>query len=188
MEDAMIWGCEADTVSMLTKYILHRTLGMPIIMTNLYPFLMGNAALKHERIPSFPENLKGDPPNYILAAYCGYMGVIPQPFATDWKLKKKVLSIVNDESSAIDARLPEGAITLAKLHSSFDRMTVAEGELEGYAQYPGSDCLNGGVIRVSSGPQLMGKLASHHYLLMTGAQLASIETITPIFGIETESV
>ena len=54
MEDGYIWGCEGDTVSMLTKYLLHRSLDVPIIMTNLYPFLMGNAALKHERIPEFP--------------------------------------------------------------------------------------------------------------------------------------
>ena len=184
----MIWGCEGDTVSMLAKFILHRVLGVPILMTNLYPFLMGNAALKHERIPNFPTNVKGDPQNYILVAHCGFMGVIPQPFATEWKLAKKVLGIVNEEASAIDARLPEGKITLAKMHSDFDRLTVAEGELEGYAQYPGSDCLNGGIIRVSDGPRLMQRLASHHYLLMTGPQLRQIETVAPIFDLSVESL
>ena len=48
----MIWGCEADTVSMLTKFIVHRSLAAPVVMTNLYPFLMGQAALHHERIPA----------------------------------------------------------------------------------------------------------------------------------------
>ncbi|MDD5199155.1 MAG: hypothetical protein PHC88_05070 [Terrimicrobiaceae bacterium] len=188
MEDAMIWGCEGDTVSMLTKFILHRSLGAPIIMTNLYPFLLGDAALKHERISHFPENVKGDPRDYILVAHCGYMGVIPQAFATEWKLRKKVLAIVDENASAIDARLPEGKITLAKMHPTFDRMTVAEGELEGYAQYPGSDCLNGGVIHIPNGHRLMSKLASHHYLLMTGAQLADIETIAPIFSLTAEAL
>ena len=188
MEEAMIWGCEGDTVSMLTKFILHRALGAPVLMTILYPFLMGSAALKHERIPDFPTAIKGDPRDYILVAHCGYMGVIPQPFATEWKLKKKVLAIVDDDSNAIDARLPEGKITLAKMHSTFDRMTVAEGELEGYAQYPGSDCLNGGIVRVSNGARLLGKLASHHYILMTGAQLEGIETIAPIFELSAESL
>jgi hypothetical protein len=188
MEDAMIWGCEGDTVSMLTKFILHRALDAPVLMTNLYPFLMGNAALKHERIPDFPTAIKGDPRDYILVAHCGYMGVIPQPFATEWKLKKKVLAIVDDDSNAIDARLPEGKITLAKMHSTFDRMTVAEGELEGYAQYPGSDCLNGGIVHVSNGARLLGKLASHHYILMTGAQLEGIQTIAPIFELSAESL
>jgi len=188
MEQGMIWGCEGDTVSMLTKFILHRVLGVPILMTNLYPFLMGNAALKHERIPNFPTNVKGDPQNYILVAHCGFMGVIPQPFATEWKLAKKVLGIVHEEASAIDARLPEGKITLAKMHSDFDRLTVAEGELEGYAQYPGSDCLNGGIIRVSDGRRLMQRLASHHYLLMTGSQLSQIETVAPMFDLSVESL
>ena len=53
-ERGLIWGCEADTLSMLTKYLLHHSLGAPIMMTNLYPFLMGKAALKHERIDEFP--------------------------------------------------------------------------------------------------------------------------------------
>src|SRR5690606_17077423 len=42
-ERRLIWGCEADTVSMLTKHILNRSLAVPIMMTNLYPFLMGQA-------------------------------------------------------------------------------------------------------------------------------------------------
>lgn len=183
MEDGFIWGCEGDTVSMLTKFILHRSLGAPILMTNLYPFLLGNAALKHERIESFPQ-VKGDPRDYILVAHCGYMGVIPQSFATEWKLRKKVLGIVDENATAIDARIPEGPITLAKIDPTFERIMITEGELEGYAQYPGSDCLNGGVIHVPNGHRLVTNLASHHSLLLIGHQLADIETISSIFGLE----
>lgn len=186
MEDNLIWGCEGDTVSMLTKYILHRSLGAPIMMTNLYPFLMGDAALKHERISHFPEQVKGRREDYILAAHCGYFGLIPQPFSTQWKLRAKVLGIVDENASAIDARLPEGDITMAKLHPGFDRMTVAEGELESYAQYPDSHCLNAGIIHIRDGHRLMTRLASHHYLLMTGHQFADIETIAPVFAMEAE--
>ena len=78
----LIWGCEADTLSMATKYLLHKSLGAPIQMTNLYPFLLGNAALKHERIASFPA-VPAEPENHILVAHCGYMGVIPQQFQGD---------------------------------------------------------------------------------------------------------
>ncbi|MBV8376993.1 MAG: hypothetical protein JO279_08305, partial [Verrucomicrobia bacterium] len=143
-EMGLLWGCEADTVSMLSKFILHRTLRAPIFMTNLYPFLLGQAALKHERIASFPR-VNGDPDNYVLIGHCGYMGVIPQPFASEWKLRAKVLAIVDKDANAIDARIPEGDVTLAKLASTFDKMTVAEATLEGYAQFPNSDCRNGGI-------------------------------------------
>ena len=37
-EQSMIWGCEADIVAMLTKYILNKSLDVPIMMTNIYPF------------------------------------------------------------------------------------------------------------------------------------------------------
>lgn len=178
----LIWGCEADIVSMLTKLILHRSLGAPTIMTNLYPFLMGQAALKHERIADFPK-VEGDPRNYILVAHCGYLGVIPPSFATEWTLRPKVLRIVDENAHAIDGRFPEGPITLAKLHSDMTTMTVVEGELTGYAQYPGSDCLNGGIIRVPNGHRLMTHLASHHYLLMTGHNLAAIEPVGTVFGL-----
>jgi hypothetical protein len=180
-ERDLIWGCEGDTVSMLTKFILHRSLRVPIMMTNLYPFLMGQAALKHERIPAFPE--VDEPENYILAAHCGYLGVVPQPFATAWKLRGKVLAIVDQNATAIDARLPLGDLTLSKLDSTFETLVVAEGELTGYAGYPGSDCLNGAVIRVPDGHAVMTRVPSHHSLLSTGHDRGGIELVAEIFGL-----
>ncbi len=186
-EKGLIWGCEADTMSMLTKYLLHKSLGMPIMMTNLYPFLMGQAALKHERIPHFPE-VEGNPDNYILAAHCGYLGVVPPSFSTEWTLRPKVLAIVDENATAIDARLPEGTMTLAKLHPSLNKLTITEGDLTRYTQYEDSDCLNGAVLRVPDGRHLVNTLSSHHYLLMTGHNLADIEMVGQLFGIEIEKL
>ena len=185
-EQKMIWGCEADIVSMLTKYILNKSLDVPIMMTNIYPFLMGQAALKHERIPGFPE--VDDPQNHILVAHCGYLGVVPQSFATDWSLEKKVLAIVDDNAIALDARLPEGDMTLAKLFPTMEKMTVAEGDLSFYIQYSNSDCLNGGIIRVANGYKLLNTVSSHHYLLMTGHNLDDIEAIAKVFKLEIEAI
>jgi len=185
-EKQYLWGCEADTLSMLTKYVLYHALGVPVMMTNLYPFLMGQAALKHEHIPDFPE--VDEPENHILVAHCGYMGVIPRPFATEWTLRPKVLAIVDDNATAIDARLAAGKITLAKLHPTLREMTVAEGTLTGYVQFPGSDCRNGGVIRVRDGRRLMRELASHHYILSTGHNLADIQLVAQIFGLEVHEI
>jgi hypothetical protein len=181
-EEQMIWGCEADIVSMLTKHLLHKSLGMPIMMTNLYPFLMGKAALAHERIPHFPE--VDEPANHILAAHCGYLGVVPQSFATQWSLNPKVLRIVDDNASAIDARLPVGDMTLAKFSPSFDQMTVAEGSLEDYVQYENSDCLNGAILRVPDGRRMLDRLTSHHYLLMTGHWQDDINMIGKVFDFQ----
>ncbi len=185
-ERRLIWGCEGDTLSMMTKYLLHHSLDTPIMMTNIYPFLMGQAALKHERISHFPE--VPDPDNHILVAHCGYLGVVPNSFATEWAVKPKVLAIVDDNAIALDARLPEGPITLAKLHPTMQKWTVAEGELTGYAQYPNSDCLNGGVIRISDGQKLLDTVSSHHYLLMTGHQLADIKMVSKVFDLDVEEI
>jgi hypothetical protein len=185
-EEQLIWGCEGDTLTMLTKYLLHKSLDAPIMMTNMYPFLMGDAALKHERIPYFPE-VKGNPDNYLLAAHCGYLGVVPQSFATDWKVESKVLAIVDDNAIALDARLPEGPITLAKLHPTLETISVIEGEIEKYIQYEDSDCLNGAVIRVSDGHQLVSSLTSHHYLILTGHRLAEIRQIAKVLDFEVEA-
>jgi hypothetical protein len=183
-ERDLIWGCEGDTVSMLTKLVLHRSLRTPVIMSNLYPFLMGQTALKHERIPAFPE--VDEPDNYVLAAHCGYLGVVPQPFATDWKLRGKVLAIVDDNATAIDARLPVGDLTLAKLDPTLRTLVVVEGRLTGYAGYPGSDCLNGAVIRVPDGHELMERLPSHHSLLTVGHDRPGLELLGRVFGLTIE--
>jgi hypothetical protein len=186
-EEEMIWGCEADTVVMLTKFLLHKSLDVLIMMTNMYPFLMGDAALKHERIPYFPE-VDGNPDNYLLAAHCGYFGVVPQSFATEWALRSKVLAIVDENATVIDARMPEGPITLAKLNPNFESIHVIEGEIEKYAQYEDSDFLNGAVIRVKDGHKLVSSLASHHYLVLSGHRLADIRQIAKVFGLVVEEL
>ncbi|MDX1413946.1 MAG: hypothetical protein R3293_07125 [Candidatus Promineifilaceae bacterium] len=186
-EQQLIWGCEADTMSMITKYIIHRSLDVPIMMTNIYPFLLGQTALKHERIAEFPQ-VDSEPENHILVAHCGYLGVVPTSFATEWSLNPKVLAIVDDNATAIDARLPEGPITLAKLGPSMDKWTIMEGELTGYAQYPDSDCLNGGVIKVTDGHGLVTNAYSHHYLVTTGHNKTAIDLVGKVFDLEMEEI
>lgn len=185
-ERDLIWGCEADTMSMLTKFIVHRSLRVPIVMTNLYPFLMGQAALKHERIAEFPA-VAGNPDDYILGAHCGYLGVLPQQMAAGWALREKVLAIVGEESAVIDARLPEGDLTLAKLDPSLQSLVVIEAELTGYAGYPGSDCRSGAVIRVPDGHAVMAGLPSHHSLLTTGHNLPGLRLAGQVFGLRIET-
>jgi hypothetical protein len=186
-EKGIIWACEADIMVLLTKYMIYRSLNVPIMMSNIYPFLMGQAALKHERIPEFPE-VEGDPANYSLIAHCGYLGVLPKSFSTEWTLRPKVLSIVDDNATAIDARLPEGDLTIAKLDPTMAKLLTVEGSITGYAQYPGSDCRNGAVIRVPNGYRLLDKLYSHHILLMTGHVGYELENMARALGLEIDRV
>jgi hypothetical protein len=185
-EKELIWGCEGDIVSMLTKYILYKSLRVPIMMTNLYPFLMGQAALKHERIPYFPET--DDPDNHILAAHCGYLGVLPQSMSTDWEVRPKVLAIVDDNAHALNARMQAGAITLAKFKPGFESLSVIEGDITGYAQYSDSDCLNGAVLKVPDGHKLLREISSHHYLLLSGHNLPDIEMLAKIFDFKIDQL
>ena len=178
-ERQLVWGCEADTLSMLTQYLFQHTLGKPLMMTNLYPFLLGDAALKHERIERFPD--AEQPENHILAAHCGYFGMLPAGYASQWTLRPKVLGIVNDNATAIDAQLPAGDVTLVKLHPTMRELSVTEGELTGYAQYADSDCRNGGVIRVRDGRRLVGSLCSHHFIVTTGHNMADIRLLGKVF-------
>jgi hypothetical protein len=179
----MVWGCEGDLVTMMTEILIDKTIGVPFMMTNLYPFQMGYAALKHEHIPYFPE-VEGAPENYILAAHCGYLGVVPQSFSTEWTLKEKVLAIVDDNATAIDARLPEGNITLVKLMPPFDRWSIVEGDLPKYAGFENSHCLNGAVIHVPNGKKLVDDLVSHHYIITTGHNLNELQMVSKVFDLD----
>jgi hypothetical protein len=186
-DQRIIWGCEGDTVSMLTEVLLAKTLDVPFMMTNLYPFLMGQAALKHEHIPNFPP-VDGNPNNYILAAHCGYLGVVPQSFSTEWTLRGKVLAIVDDNAHAMDARLPEGPITLVKLTPPFDRWSVIEGQLPKYAQFADSHCLNGAVIEVPNGPKMVDEVVSHHYIITTGHNQNALEMVSKVFDLQVTTI
>ena len=177
----LIWACEADTLSLLTMFILERSLRAPIMMSNLYPFLMGGAALKHEKIDKFPD--VPEPENHLLMVHCGFFGVVPRPFCHSWSLKPKVLAIVDENAHAMDARMAEGPMTLAKLHPELSRMQAIEGLLEGYVQYPGSDCRNGALLKVRDGHALMKAFYSHHYCLMTGRQAVDIENVARVMNV-----
>ena len=185
-EKGIIWACEADTVSLLTMYIIQKTLNEPLMMSNIYPFLMGMAALKHEKIDTFPD--VEEPENHLLVAHCGYFGVVPKCFASQWQLTPKVLEIVDDNATAIDARFPEGEVTLVKLDPTLSRLQVIEGVLEGYAQYPGSDCRNGAIIKVRNGYSLMENLYSHHNIIITGHQKIALRSLASIFGLEIDEL
>jgi len=180
-EDGILWVCEGDTMSLMTKYMVYKSLKAPIVMSNLYPFLMGMAALKHEKIDKFPDI--HEPENCILVAHCGYFGLTPQCFSCEWTLRPSALQIVNENAIAVDAKMPLGNVTLVKLHSSFDKLQVIEGNLEQYAQYPGSDCRNGAIIRVRNGRKLMDLLYSHHSCIVTGHKSAELELVAKVFDL-----
>ncbi|WP_432840039.1 hypothetical protein [Dactylosporangium sp. CA-092794] len=180
-ERGLMWGCEADLTSMITETLVHKSLGAPVMMTNLYPFLMGQAALKHERIPYFPPVER--PEDHILVAHCGFFGVVPRSFATGWTLRPRVLEIVDPEGNAIDARFPEGDTTIVKIASDMRTLTVAPAVLESYTQYENSDCLNGAVLRVADGYRYVEALPSHHAILANGDLSRRLDVVAGVLGL-----
>jgi hypothetical protein len=185
-DTGLLWACEADTMSLLTEFIVRESLGGDVMMSNVYPFLMGMTALKHEKIASFPDI--PEPENHALVAHCGYFGLLPQRMATEWKLRPKVLAIVDEQATAIDARLPVGPITMAKLDPKLETLQVIPAVLEGYAGYPGSDCRNGGLVKVRNGRALMERLYSHHQIFTTGEKSVELAIAARAFGLGTELV
>ncbi|MBD3391216.1 MAG: hypothetical protein GF418_04100 [Chitinivibrionales bacterium] len=182
----LVWGCEGDTMTMMTEYIVTKALEIPFFMTNLYPFLMGKAALSHERIPHFPK--VDEPENHLLLAHCGYFGLLPEAFSTEWALKKRVLAMVDPNAVVIDAKMETGKITFAKLQPYLERLSLSEGELTGYIQYEDSDCLNGGIARVKDGRGFVQSVASHHYIVMPGHQMSNFKLLEDVFGYTVEEI
>lgn len=180
--DNIIWACEGDTLTLLSTYIIYRSIEKPIMMTNLYPFLVGMAALAHERIDKFPDI--DDPDNHALGVHCGYFGFVPRQFCSEWTLKPKVLEIVNEKAIVCDCRLPAGDVTLAKIYPGFKKLSVIEAEIESYVQYPGSDCLNGALIRYRDGHKVMDNLCSHHSLIISGRQAHLLQMMAKVFGMD----
>lgn len=180
----VMWGCEGDTSALLTQYIMGSVIDSAIFTTNIYPFLSGMPALSHEKIQSFPE--VEDPDDHALLVHCGYLGCsIAQKYATKWTLKPSVLAwLFGEHSTAIDAEVGTGDITLCKLHSTFDSLMVEKAVLEEYVQYPGSDCRNGGLIRVADGYRLMEKIYSHHVIVLKGKRSNQMRAVCSIFGVD----
>ena len=181
-ERGLMWGCEADLTSMMTEFLTWQTLRAPVMMTNLYPFLMGDAALKHEKIPYFPA-VAERPADHILVVHCGFLGVVPQSISTSWSVKPRVLEIVDPNAHALDARMAEGDTTIVKLTSTMDTLTVTPADLTGYHQYENSDCLNGAVLRVEDGYRYVEALPSHHAVLATGDLRRRLELVGPVLGL-----
>lgn len=186
--DHIIWACEGDTVTLISKYILYSALRQPMMMTNIYPFLMGMAALKHEKISSFPQ--VEDPDNHALGVHCGYFGLAPMSFCTHWVLRPRVLEIVNPDAVVIDCRMQEGPVTLAKIHTDMKKLTVIEAVIEDYVQYEGSDCRNGALLRYTNGRghQVMESLTSHHQIIIRGDVKAQLIQLAKVYGFDMEVI
>ena len=178
--DGVIWACEGDTLTLLSTYILYRSLHVPVMMTNLYPFLVGMAALAHEKIDKFPDI--DDPDNHALGVHCGYFGFAPRCFCSRWVMRPKALGIVDDSAIVIDCEMEEGPVTLAKIYPDFRKLSIIEAQIEGYVQYPGSDCRNGALIRYRDGERVMEELSSHHALILQGKQKAKLLQLAKVFG------
>jgi hypothetical protein len=181
--DGVIWACEGDTLTLLSTYILYNALKAPMMMTNIYPFLVGMAALAHEKIDKFPDI--SDPANHALGVHCGYCGFAPRQFCTRWTMRPPVLEIVNENAHVIDCEFPKGPATLAKIYANFDKLSIIGAEIEGYVQYPNSDCRNGTLIRYNDGEKVMEELCSHHALLIVSDQKAKLAQVARVFGWET---
>ncbi|MEG0048878.1 MAG: hypothetical protein RR865_06915 [Clostridia bacterium] len=182
----IMWVCEGDTSSLMTEYLLGKTIDCSIFTTNIYPFLSGMPALSHEKIQSFPD--VKNPDDHALLVHCGYLGCLPQTMCKKWTLRPPVLGwkswdIVGENSVVVDAEVEKGAITLCKLHNSFESIFMENAELEEYVQYPGSDCRNGGLIRVPDGYKLMEKIYSHHTVVLTGKRNNQVKVVADIFGL-----
>lgn len=186
--DHIIWACEGDTVTLISKYIMYQALRVPMMMTNIYPFLVGMAALKHEKIQQFPDI--EDPDNHALGVHCGYFGFAPQSFCSKWMMRPKVLEIVNDDAIVIDCEMAAGPITMAKLRPDMKKITIIEAEIEKYVQYPGSDCRNGALIRFTNGNghKVMESLSSHHAILIKDRQTYKLLQMAKVLGIEAEVI
>ena len=181
--DNIIWACEGDTLTLLSTYIIYRSIEKPIMMTNLYPFLVGMAALAHEKIDKFPDI--EDPDNHALGVHCGYFGFVPRQFCDEWTLRPKVLEIVDEKAIVCDCRMPKGPVTLAKIYPGFRKLSIIRAEIEDYVQYPGSDCRNGALIRYGNGHAVMDNLCSHHSLIISGDVVPQLQQVAKIFGFET---
>ena len=182
--DHILWACEGDTLTMVSTYIFYSILKQPIMMTNIYPFLVGMAALKHEKIDHFPDVPNAD--NHALGVHCGYFGLAPRSFCTTWTLRPKVLEIVSENALMVDCQMATGPITLAKLSSDMKKLTLIDCEIVDYVQYPGSDCRNGALIhyRNDNGHEVMDALSSHHALLIQGDQTPMIMQAARVFGFD----
>ena len=176
----IIWCCEGDTLTLISTYVLYQSLRQPIMMTNIYPFLVGKAAIHHEKIDDFPP--VPNPENYALGVHCGYAVFAPRCFCSKWKMVPKVLAIVDEKAYMIDCELPTGDMVLAKINPSFDRITVIPGQLAKYVQFPRTDARNASLLHYSKGEKVMEELPSHHQMIITGRQQAAITQIARVFG------
>lgn len=180
-KDGIVFACEGDTLTLLSNYSVLQT---PYMMSNVYPFLVGMAALKHEKIDKFPDIEDAD--NHALVVHCGYFGLAARRFCTEWTLRPKVLEIVDDNAVVVDCRYPIGDLTMVKIYPDMRRLSIIQAEIEDYAQYPGSDCRNGAIVHYKnkSGHQVMENLCSHHAILIPGEKTSEVQTMAKVFGFE----
>lgn len=79
-------------------------------------------------------------------------------------------------------KLPVSDMVLAKINSSFYKITVIPGEIEKFVQFPNTDSLNATLLHDQKGEKVMEELPSHHRMIIVGKQKAKIVQIAKVFG------
>jgi hypothetical protein len=79
-----------------------------------------------------------------------------------------------------------GADDARQVGGDDDALVVSQAELTGYVQYEGSDCLNGGILRVQDGYRFVENLPSHHAILATGDLRRRIEVAAQVLDLPVE--
>ena len=99
-------------------------------------------------------------------------------------LAKAGATVTEGNLVRVAANLVERALsTVPKTVDLYDRNGDLVMPLDGSRSYygPGSDCLNGAILKVRNGPAMLDALASHHYILFTGHVCNNLRLIAPIF-------
>ena len=65
-------------------------------------------------------------------------------------------------------------------------MTIISCEIDGYVQYPSSDCRNGALLHYknNNGHEVMDTLGSHHAIIIQGDCKAQLIQISRVFGFD----
>jgi hypothetical protein len=98
------------------------------------------------------------------------------------------LEIVDENAHVLDGRLPIGDLTIVKIASTMDTLTVVPAELTNYEQYENSDCLNGAVLRIEDGYRYVETLPSHHAVLAVGDIGRRLELVGQVMNLNVQSI
>lgn len=193
-EDGYIASCDGDYLAMMSMVLTTFFLGLPCMMSNMYPVQYVGALRDHFGDPLSPDPMrypKDRWKNLARLAHCGFVGVISPEMSPAGKVTLNdwggTYEIKRDgRGCGIDGDLVAGQpITIVELKFNGKTLLLAKGRVCETTRHPGMrHCESSALLEFENLEGFVQNISREHTVVLYGDHIEAMQTLAGVLGLD----